>query len=116
MNGNLLNIHGQNVVPELGRQSAVRCADKIRKCQTRPVLTFLKMVKDQLGKDVNLLTKEQIKTPFLPEDNKTAPAGRPLSEKSKCCLCPHCLASFPVLDTSRGERPPQLVCGVCDED
>ena len=67
------------------------------------VKRYCDMVPEQIGKNVNLSTKEKIPTPFLPEDNKEAPAGRPLCEQP-CVTCPHCMASFTVWGDK--EKPP----------
>ena len=70
------------------------------------VLKYIEMVKKQFGKDVNLQTKKQAPTPFLPEDQKEAPSGRPLSN-AKACICPSCMNSFTVWNKEEG--PPSLV-------
>lgn len=61
-------------------------------------------MEEQTGRKVNLSMKGRVTTPFLPGDNKEAPAGRPLGD-GFACLCPHCLASFPVWGGD--ERPPR---------
>ena len=54
------------------------------------VVKYVEMVKKQTGKSVNLQVKKQAPTPFLPEDQKAAPSGRPLSD-SKARTCPYCM-------------------------
>ena len=41
------------------------------------------------------VTLRDAATPFLPEDPKESPHGKPLVADSKIAECPHCLASFP---------------------
>ena len=64
------------------------------------VLKYCEMVQKLTGTPVNLGTKKQAPTPFLPEDQKSAPAGRPLSE-SKACACPSLHAFLPCLVQGR---------------
>lgn len=63
-------------------------------------------MKKQTGKSVNLLTKKAAPTPFLPEDQKIAPSGRPLAD-SKVCACPYCMHTFLV--RTKDEGPPALI-------
>ena len=68
------------------------------------VKRYCTLVEELTGRKVNLSTRGRVPTPFLPEDNREAPAGRPLGE-GPACLCPHCLASFPVW--GEDESPPR---------
>ena len=61
-------------------------------------------VEEQIGKNVNLPRKEMIMTPFLPENRKDVPAGRPLCE-GPTCLCLHRFTSLPFWN--QGEEPPK---------
>ena len=57
------------------------------------VRRYCQVVLDETGKKVNLSTKARVPTPFLPEDSKDAPSGRPLTD-GPCVLCPHSLRPF----------------------
>ena len=71
------------------------------------VAKYKKMVKDTTGKEPNMIP---VPTPFLPEDQKDAPARKAMSE-FPAAVCPFCDASFPVWEL--GHDRTGLCAGRC---
>ena len=73
------------------------------------VMKYCDNVYDLTGQNVNLADKSQAATPFSPEDQKGAPAGKPISN-SRAVLRPHCESFFPVWNY--GSDQPARICGI----
>ena len=74
------------------------------------VTKYRKMVKDVMGSEPNMCA---VPTPFLPEDQKDAPARMPITD-FPAVVCPSCDHSFLIWE--KGKDRTGLCCGRCDVD
>lgn len=97
------------IIIDGSKASGIICS--MESCPFDTVMNYCDMVCEFTGQKVNLGDDTKATTPFLPEDQKDSPIGKPISN-CRAALCPHCESSFPVWDF--GSDPPAYICGSYD--